>query len=145
MTELGSKVSGMSLMFSHKQPLDLDFRLGMISLTPSMMMSPDEIVMTWTPDNPKVAVSYALSMLRSRALLDIHLSWQLNLADDYPLISCYRIFKNASLICVIKGGIREYFDKGVDKDRAAAEDTNGLIRYRVESVSMKNDVIAFID
>ena len=143
MTELTSMVTGMSLRFSHKQPLELDFRLGMICLTPSMMMSPDEIVMAWTPLHLKVTESYALSMLHSRALLDIHLSWQLNLSD-HPFITYYRIFRNAALISVTKGGIREYYDKGVDKEKAAGE-TKGLIRYRVEAVNLRNEVVAFID
>ncbi len=143
MTELESKVTGMSLKFSHKHPLDLDFRLGMICLTPSMMMSPDEIVMTWTPHYPKVANNYALSMLHSRAILDIYLSWHLNL-PDHPFISFYRIYRNAALIGVLKGGLREYFDKGIDKKKATGE-TIGLIRYRVEAVNLRNEVVAFID
>ena len=143
MTELTSKINGMSLRFSHKQPLELDFRLGMICLTPSMMMSPDEIVMTWTPHYPKVTANYALSLLHSRALLDIYLSWHLNLSD-HPFITYYRIFRNTALIGVIKGGIREYYDKGVDKEKAAGE-TKGLIRYRVEAVNLRNEVVAFVD
>ena len=131
----------MSLRLSHKQPLELDFRLGMICLTPSMMMTPDEIVLTWTPGYPKVTACYALSMLHSkRVLLDTHLSWHLNLSD-HPFISFYRIYRNAALIGVVRGGIREYYDKGVGKEKAVP----GVLRYRVEAVNLRNEVIAFID
>jgi hypothetical protein len=130
----------MSLRFSHMQPLELDFRLGMIYLTPSMMMTPDEIVLTWTPGYPKVTACYALSLLHARALFDAHLSWHLNLSD-HPFISFYRIYRNTALIGVVKGGIREYYDKGVNKEKAPP----GVLRYRVEAFNLRNEVVAFID
>ena len=130
----------MSLRFSHKQPLELDFRLGMICLTPSMMMTPDEIVLTWTPGYPRVTRDYALSLLHARGLIDTHLSWHLNLSN-HPFISFYRIYRNAALIGVVRGGIREYYDKGVDKEKAVP----GVLRYRIEGINLRNEVVAFID
>ena len=103
----------LSLLISHKTPIDIDLRLGMISITPSMMMSPDEIKLTWTPNYPKITECTSLSLLKSKDLINVKLSWELNI-PDHPFIKTYRIFRNDKLIGVAKG-TREYYDKSIDK------------------------------
>ena len=72
----------------------------------------------------------------------------MNLSDHHPpFISFYRIYRNAALISVLKGGgLHEYYDKGIDKKKVTTgTTTGGLIRYRVEAFNLRNEVVAFID
>ena len=121
MTHMGVQCCSISLCITHKTPIEVDLRLGMISITPSMMMPPEGIKLAWTPSYPKCTECTALSLLKSKDLINVELSWELNV-PDHPFIKTYRVFRNDKLIGVVKG-IREYYDKTIDKKVILASST----------------------
>jgi hypothetical protein len=69
-------------------------------------------------------------------VLDIHMEWQVNPLDTQKLLKYYRVYRNDTFIGVVR------ITRFVDKE--ASVKAEGLL-YRVEAISLKNEVIATLE
>ncbi|CDW80610.1 cytosolic endo-beta-n-acetylglucosaminidase [Stylonychia lemnae] len=113
----------------------IDFRLGMVAVVPSVLIEPDKIQLSIKEGYPVIHRNL-VSVKKNKKYQDIHIGWDISPSNIQVFIKHYRVFRNEKFIGTTKLDV--YFDPQV------ALDKDNQLEYKIQAISKRNEIISEI-
>lgn len=130
MMEISKNLKSVGIKIGETTMKEVDLRIGMITLVPTLHITPDIINLSLDSNYP-IYVESLSSYLDTEQIYNVHLAWTLSPSNLYEIIKYYRVYRDGAFIGTTRRD--KYFVRNVDKTKT---------EFKIEALNFRGEIIS---